>query len=81
MAASSRILKIPPRTGLRYFSWICMAVKAMFHSRVSSSSRPTPRRSSDTNAMPISQGGLAGLVEGHRLAVQQHLAAGRGTGP
>ena len=47
------ILNSPPSTGLRYLSWICMAVKAMFHSRLSSSSRPTPRRSSETKAMPI----------------------------
>ncbi len=38
----------------RYFFrnmfWLCMAVNDMFHSRLSSSSNPTPRLSSETNA-------------------------------
>ena len=50
MAFSSRHLTRPPRRFFRNLFWICMAGKATFHSRVSSRSRPTPRRSSDTKA-------------------------------
>jgi len=51
--ASSRNFTRPPRKGFRYSPRICIAVKPMFHSRLSSSSRPTPRLSSETKAMPI----------------------------
>ncbi|OQA64466.1 MAG: hypothetical protein BWY39_00205 [Spirochaetes bacterium ADurb.Bin269] len=52
IAFSSRNRTRPPRKDLRKRFCDCIAVKAMFHSSVSSRRRPTPRRSSDTKAMP-----------------------------
>ena len=54
---------------------ICMAVKARFQSRPSSSSRPTPRRSSDTKAMPSCRTSR-GEPMGHFLPVEADRPAG-----
>ena len=66
MAFSSLHLISPPRSFLRNLSCTCIAGKATFHSSVSSSSRPTPRLSSDTKAMFASRQ-LRGLLRGMGL--------------
>ena len=52
IALSSRHFTKPPRRCLTNFSCTWSAVKVTFQSIPSSSSRPTPRRSSETNAIP-----------------------------
>ena len=64
MAPSSRHLNRPKFR--RNLFWICMAENATFHSRDSSSSRPTPRRSSETNARDALRHAL-GLFRGMGL--------------